>query len=72
MEQSAFKSVNQKQSNNWHETHQAIFDVLGDCTGKLDHHNDHKMSRSLPVNTTVDTPPTSPCLSVDCIELEAA
>jgi hypothetical protein len=54
----------------WYETHLTAFGPKGGCIGKLDRCDDRKICEKLPVNETVETPLTSTCLSVDCVELQ--
>jgi hypothetical protein len=62
--------VFQKRVNDWYETHQAAFGIKEDGIGKLDHCNDHKTCRKLPLKETVETLVTSTLFSADKLELK--
>jgi hypothetical protein len=53
--------------NDWYQTHQTVFGIQEGCNGKLDCCNDRLFGK-LPGKEAVETPVTSTCLSVDCLE----
>jgi hypothetical protein len=51
----------------WYETHQTAFGLKEGCIGKQDHCNNCKICVK-PPKDIVESPVTSTCLSVDCLE----
>jgi hypothetical protein len=62
--------VYQERLNDYYETYHIAFDLKAGFIGKLDLYNNRKICGKLPVNEIVETPVTSTCLSVDCLELK--
>jgi hypothetical protein len=62
--------VYQERLNDWYETYQTTFGLEEGCIDKLHRCNDRNICGKLPLNETVETPVTSTCVSLDCLELK--
>ena len=48
----------------------AIYLLMEGCNDKLDSYNDRTMCKVLSLNEKVETPATSTCLSVTCLDID--